>query len=557
MKTTVGGSALILIPSPKNAAFTGRLLENASVKDPLVARLAPAAGTRKLPLEFTEDANLPEGGYRLEISPDGVEVAFGDDDGRRNALSTVAEMARQTGGVAVGRIEDAPGFPVRAVIEGYCGKPWPQEGRLRTFEFMALRKFNLFLSSTRAPKTSFNWRDPFDETDLAEIAEAYETAKALGIHYVFSIRPADITVSNDEDRKALLAKLKAVFDLGVRRFMLLEDDVSRPLPEADAAAYGDYGSAHTALAGDVHNYLTGLDGDSRLIFCPIPYTTVSSRGPGMRDYLAKIKQSLPRDVEVIWTGPYCCSSRITAANARYYGSLIGRKPFLWDNYPVVDGRPGVLFLGPIRRRAADLSQAVSGYGTNPMDYPVLNFVPVSTIAEYLWNPETYSGETAIEEAMEIELGEKALPAARRIVEIFSTPGRLPSREEGPAKSVGYYIDKKGDPEAAAQLERISAELEGLVDKLARLSDNAEFVEAVRAAVSNLVVLAGPVRLDVKIEKLRAAGDEEGARKLLQQREAMYQELKADLKYENLAAISYLAGKWNYYRELTGDTSTTI
>ena len=55
----------------------------------------------------------------------------------------------------------------------------------------------------------------------------------------------------------------------------------------------------------------------------------------------------------------------------------------------------------------------------------------------------------------------------------------------------------------------------------------------------------------------AAGDEEGARKLLQQREAMYQELKADLKYENLAAISYLAGKWNYYRELTGDTSTTI
>ncbi|MCD6406024.1 MAG: beta-N-acetylglucosaminidase domain-containing protein [Planctomycetes bacterium] len=557
MKTTIGGRELILIPSPKDAAFTGKLLENVSVKDPLVARLAPTAGARELPLEFAEDANLPEGGYRLEISPDGVEVTAGDDEGRRNALSTVAEMVRQTGGVAVARIEDAPGFPVRAVIEGYCGKPWPQEGRLRMFEFMALRKFNLFLSSTRAPKTSFNWRDPFDEADLAEMAEAFEAAEALGIHYVFSIRPADITVSNDEDRKALLTKIKAVFDLGVRRFMLLEDDVSRPLPEADAAAYGDYGSAHTALAGEVHNYLTGLDGNSRLIFCPTPYTTMSSRGPGMRDYLAKMKQSLPRDVEVIWTGPYCCSSRITAANARYYGSLIGRKPFLWDNYPVVDGRPGVLFLGPIRRRAADLSQAVSGYGTNLMDYPVLNFVPVSTIAEYLWNPETYSGEAAIEEAMKIELGEKALPAAARIVEIFSTPGNLPTREEGPAGATEVYLEKKGDPEAAAQLERISAELEGLVDKLARLTDNAEFVQAVRAAVSNLVVLAGPVRLDVEIERLRAAGDEEGVEKLQQQRQAMYEKLKSDLKHENLAAVSYLNGNWRYYRELTGDTSTTI
>lgn len=556
MKTTIGGKTLILIPSPKKAQFTGEVLEGASVDEAFVERLA-GRGKRLLGLGYREDASLPEGGYGLRISAGGVEVTAADGDGRRSALSTVAGMVRQLGGLAVGSVEDHPQFVVRSVIEGYCGKPWPQEGRLRTFEFMARRKFNVFFSSTRAPKASLGWRDPFDEEDIAELREAFEAAGSLGIEYAYSIRPADIVVSNGNDRRALLAKIRAVFDIGVRRFMLLEDDVYDEIGGPDKETYGSYGAAHAALTNEVYEYLKGLDERSKLVFCPMPYLTVLVREPGMREYLATIKERVAEEVEVIWTGPYCCSSRITAANARYYGSLIGRKPFLWDNYPVVDGRPGVLFLGPIRRRAADLSEALSGYGTNPMDYPVLNFVPVSTIAEYLWNSESYSGEAAIEEAMEIELGEKALPVAGRIVEIFSTPGNLPMREEGPAGATEVYLEKKGDPEAAAQLERISAELERLVGELAGLTENGEFVEMVRAAVSNLVVLAGPVRLDVEIERLRAGGDQEAVRELEAKRQAMYEELKGDLKYENLAAVSYLNGNWRYYRELTGDTSTSI
>ena len=69
-------------------------------------------------------------------------------------------------------------------------------------------------------------------------------------------------------------------------------------------------------------------------------------------YLEALAGALPLAVDVMWTGPTVCSPTVRAADARAWATaLAGRRPILWDNYPVNDGTMArSLHLGPYRGR---------------------------------------------------------------------------------------------------------------------------------------------------------------------------------------------------------------
>jgi len=558
MRTTVAGKPLVLIPSPRSAQFTGRVFDGVVPGDEFSQVILPRTlGNGAVPVESIRDASLPQGAYTASVTAAAVTVKSGDPEGLRNAVVTVSDTVRQLGGLAECDIADEPAFKTRAILEGYCGKPWPREGRFQMLDFALWRKFNRYFSSTRAPKVSFSWREPFDSDELDVVGEVAERCRQYGIDYVFSIRPADISVSDDADRMRLFSKLQTVSRLGIRHFILLEDDVKTQLSDGDGAAFGDYGTAHSRLVVETYRFLKSYDPQSRLIFCPSPYTTDSLSTPAMGLYVEKVREIVPAEIEVIWTGPFCCSAKIDDYDADHYGAFVGRKPFLWDNYPVIDGRPGLLFLGPLKRRSPALADHVSGYGTNAMDWPVANFIPMSTIAEYLWNPQDYDPDVALEDAIRFELGEAALPAAKRIVELFTSDWQEPEIEQGAGGSAEVYINNRGNASTAEQLKRVADELPRLVEKLNALTPNRDFVAMLGPVVANLVELSKVVSLDTEAVKRRDRGDERGAEFIENRLRRELVRMEVGLRYEHMAAISYLRGDWRYYRKLTGDTSTSI
>jgi hyaluronoglucosaminidase len=135
----------------------------------------------------------------------------------------------------------------------------------------------------------------------------------------------------------------------------------------------------------------GRDGSSsapgadRLIVCPTYYTddpvldrVFGDRPPG---YLEELGRGLDPDVQVFWTGPEVVSREISTGHVDRVAEALGRKPFLWDNYPVNDGQrmSQYLHLRGFTGRPAGLAGPWPAHVINPALQPVLSRIPALTL----------------------------------------------------------------------------------------------------------------------------------------------------------------------------------
>jgi hyaluronoglucosaminidase len=207
---------------------------------------------------------------------------------------------------------------------------------------------------------------------------------------------------SDEDLKLAQRYFEARYQLGVRAFEIGFDDLPIRTPGSGELAVRNQLRVVEAVR---RQFARGHE-PVRLYFCPTPYAGV----PGGRfvfsatkeasDYLARLKRELPRDLPVMWTGRGVFSPTITAAQARAYGGLIGRKPYIWDNDPIHWANE----VRPLSGRSPDLYRATAGHlsnlvhGTKSLDDVKLIMI---TIADYLWNPEAYDPGKAMARAADM------------------------------------------------------------------------------------------------------------------------------------------------------------
>ena len=85
---------------------------------------------------------------------------------------------------------------------------------------------------------------------------------------------------------------------------------------------------------------------------------------------------------MFWTGNQVCSATVSAADLAAITESLGRKPVLWDNYPVNDGAKASKFLHltPLPGRAADLPGSLRGHFCNPMNQAELSRYPLGGLA---------------------------------------------------------------------------------------------------------------------------------------------------------------------------------
>jgi hypothetical protein len=396
------GTPPVIYPTPTSATY-GAMLETRALAPVAI----PSAALRALLDEVAADADIPVApavaddrrqarlsvtvddpsfasqAYRLEVTPtaDGPAVAVraGDEAGAYYGLLSLARLIVAEGPTRWLRtavVDDAAGFARRgAILDPYV---LPNVGVTSASRALLLERVRLGV------------RYKLDFLHLVHRTSWPELVRYCDEHHVElmnGIGGQDRLVAwwPDEVRRRLDEEL----DAGTRSVALCFDDIPTTNPEALA-------SQHATVFLDLYAYLRGRVPAIRVSTVLPPYGGIPGRnlvysepGDGER-YLAVMRDALPADVRVFWTGDGgVFSQTVTTAGARAYADAVGHEIGLWDNDTDRFSRER----RPCSGRAADLSTVVHSYMGNmvtgdPWRGTNGEFALLTSLF-YTWNPSAY------------------------------------------------------------------------------------------------------------------------------------------------------------------------
>jgi len=275
------------------------------------------------------------------------------------------------------------------VVEGFYGQPWTPSQRLSLFDNMVQWGLNTYFYSPKDDlKHRALWREPYTETELQRLAELVHQCNQRELNFFYGLSPGlDIRFSDQAEMAAVLARLEQMWEVGVRHFALLFDDLPGNMSEQDRERFPSVASAQASIANQVHDWLPERDRQSRLLFCPTPYCDrMVSWKLGGEDYLDTLGEALHAEIDVLWTGPEIISADIPVDSLTTLAARIRRQPIIWDNLHANDYDLRRVFCGPYNRNA-DMRHAVRGILTNPNNEYPLNYIPIRTLGQYIHDAE--------------------------------------------------------------------------------------------------------------------------------------------------------------------------
>lgn len=358
----------------------------------LTADADHCADCQALPSNVTEKE-----GYTLVLKQGAgaygdVSITGADADGVYNGVMTLAQVLTDNAGedgYLQAEITDYPEIGYRGVIEGYYGYPWDTTDRSDIIRSTSDYKMNTYVY---APKDDVyhraQWRELYPEDKANELRQLVQAANESNVSFVWTLHPGDsISLTSDADFEAALLKLEQLYDLGVRQFGVLFDDVTRNQNAANQANF----------INRVDDEFVKAKGDVKpLITVGTYYCQAWGLGPS---YLRTLRNTLHDDVEIMWTGG-ATMSNISREIFEWPKTAIGsdRDFAVWWNFPTNDYCDGNLHMAPMKNLNPNLDN-VSAFFANPMAQAQASKVALFSLADYTWNTDAYdyqmSWETAI------------------------------------------------------------------------------------------------------------------------------------------------------------------
>jgi hyaluronoglucosaminidase len=343
-----------------------------------------------------------------------------------------------------------PGVTVElGLVEGYYGKPWSWRAREETIAFLAPRGYRFYLYAPKAdPYLRRRWREPHPAETAEDLHRLATRCRELGVRFGVGLSPFEIYRDFDAPAQADLARKLADLDaMGVEYLGILFDDMRGDLP----------GLAN-AQARIVH-WIAERSGAKRLIVCPTYYTDdpILDRVFGVRPahYLERLGARLDPAIDVFWTGEEVCSHAFGVGHLARVAEQLGRKPFIWDNYPVNDGpvMSQYLHLRAFTGRPAAMAGLVTAHAINPASQPILTRIPALTLAESYAEGDAYQYGAALAHAASEVLGEALGRTVQRHLSWFADQG-LDRLGDGAARLRARYeaIDHPGAREIVDWLD---------------------------------------------------------------------------------------------------------
>lgn len=280
------------------------------------------------------------------------------------------------------------------LIEGFYGRQWAWSQRLSLPQLLQSWGYRSYIYAPKGDTSlRSRWREPFSEVHRQNLLALAGACRRAGLEWGLGLSPVGLQAEYDEpDRRALLKKLDEIQPLSPDRLWILFDDLPAGNPRLAAN--------QLAVVNSVQEHCPGLV----LAVCPSYY----SDDPILEDlfgtcpagYFTDLAAGLGPDIDLLWTGPKVISESYPVENMRAAADKLGRKPLLWDNYPVNDGRRSSRFLNvyPFRGRPAELSKLCSGHYVNPMNQFHLSLPVLQDLAK-VYTAETVSLDERFDAAL--------------------------------------------------------------------------------------------------------------------------------------------------------------
>lgn len=258
------------------------------------------------------------------------------------------------------------------LIEGFYGRTYTESEHNFLFKFLKEHNYRFFIY---APKEDVQlrdqWEQPISPVYAARLKSLSQRCHAQDLDFGLALSPLNLTAHFEEQKDILLTRLNELCDIAHPEIVsILFDDMDKTSE--------DVGSVQNHIIKLVEQHLPHYV--KHFIVCPSYYTDdpILDRLFGQRpqNYFTELTADLSERVEIFWTGPKVLSEDITAEHAAYVTKFLGRKPFIWDNYPVNDGQAihNFLFLNKFKGRR-HLSDKITGHAINPMVQCYLSCLP--------------------------------------------------------------------------------------------------------------------------------------------------------------------------------------
>lgn len=287
------------------------------------------------------------------------------------------------------------------IIEGFYGKAWSWEARARTVRFLAPHGYRFYLYAPKSdPFLRRRWRELHPSPVLAELSALREVCRTTDVRFGVGLSPYEVYENFDRAaREDLQRKLSSLDELGVDDLAILFDDMRGDTPDL------------AERQAEIVHWALDRTAASRMLACPTYYSDdpVLDRAFGRRPegYLEQLGTALDKAVEIFWTGEEVVSRAISPAHLRRVAGQLGRKPFLWDNYPVNDGQrmSQYLHLRAFTGRPASNAGLLAAHGINPALQPTLSLIPALTLEDSYRRGEDYEYGDAFRRAASSVAGE--------------------------------------------------------------------------------------------------------------------------------------------------------
>ncbi|MCM1108241.1 MAG: beta-N-acetylglucosaminidase domain-containing protein [Clostridium sp.] len=333
-------------------------------------------------------------GYYLKVEPGKVVIAGNDGQGTFYGVQSFLQVAGQPEVMSV-TVSDYPDVAERGVVEGFYGNNWSQTDRIRQFEFYGANKMNVYIYGPKDdPYHRSKWRENYPADKAQQMKELVAAAQRNKVNFVWALHPGVSIKWNNADSLNVVNKLESMYELGVRSFAIFFDDIS---------GEGARGEKQAQLLNYVTDeFVKKHDDIQPLIMCPTEY----NRGWSGNTYHFELRDNMYEDVRIMWTGNSVVDF-INKSDLEYINPRIGRKAYIWLNYPVTDYCGRHLLMGPTFGNDLDIADMVSGYTSNPMEYAEASKVSLYSIADYTWNMSQYDSNASWERAIRYLMPEHA------------------------------------------------------------------------------------------------------------------------------------------------------
>ena len=281
------------------------------------------------------------------------------------------------------------------VIEGFYGEQWTWGERTDYAGFLRKHGFSFYIYAPKADGyLRKKWREPFPKVLEEKLTKLAGQCHSAGIEFGIGFSPYEIYLSSfDLEVKRLLQnRLDAFNRIGVDKLGILMDDMKGDLP----------GLAERQI--EIVNWMVARSKARQFVFCPTYYSldpVLEKLFGKMPDgYFGKLGSELDKKVSMFWTGELVCSKAYSEEHLRSTAEKLGRKPLLWDNYPVNDGPRMCKFLHlrPVTGRPSQMGNWLAGHAVNPMNQAALSKIVLLTLKASYEQGTSYNPDKAFRKA---------------------------------------------------------------------------------------------------------------------------------------------------------------